>query len=78
MHYTVHDHTVAELIASRVNAEKEHLRLTSWEKNPDSKIVETDVTITKNYLTEAELKSLGGVVNAYLNLAKDRARCIFP
>jgi hypothetical protein len=73
LHYAVHGHTASELIMTRANAEKEHMGLTSWEKSPDGKIVKTDVGIAKNYLTETELKSLGRIVNAYLDLAEDRA-----
>ena len=78
LHYAVHDHTAAELILSRANTEKEHMGLTSWEKSPEGKIVKTDVSIAKNYLTETELESLGRIVNAYLDLAEDRARRHIP
>ncbi|NDV83149.1 virulence RhuM family protein [Bacteroides sp. 51] len=78
LHYAIHGHTAAELIISRANAEKEHMGLTSWEKSPDGKIIKTDVSIAKNYLTETELESLGRIVNAYLDLAEDRARRHIP
>ena len=78
MHFAVHGHTAAELIVSRANAEKEHMGLTSWEKSPNGKIVKTDVSIAKNYLTETELESLGRIVNAYLDLAEDRAKRHIP
>jgi hypothetical protein len=78
LHYAVHGHTAAELIMSRANAEKERMGLTSWEKSPEGKIVKTDVSIAKNYLTEVELESLGRIVNAYLDLAEDRAKRHIP
>ena len=78
LHYAIHGHTAAELIVSRANAEKEHMGLTSWEKSPNGKIVKTDVSIAKNYLTETELDSLGRIVNAYLDLAEDRAKRHIP
>ena len=78
LHYAIHGHTAAELIVSRANAEKEHMGLTSWEKSPNGKIVKTDVCIAKNYLTETELESLGRIVNAYLDLAEDRAKRHIP
>ncbi len=78
LHYAIHGHTAAELIVSRANAEKEHMGLTSWEKSPNGKIVKTDVSIAKNYLTETELESLGRIVNAYLDLAEDRAKRHIP
>jgi hypothetical protein len=78
LHYAVHGYTAAELIAARADAEKEHMGLTTWEKSPDGKIVKTDVSIAKNYLTETELESLGRIVNAYLDLAEDRAKRHIP
>jgi Virulence protein len=78
LHYAIHGHTAAELIISRADAEKEYMGLTSWEQSPDGKIVKTDVVIAKNYLTETELESLGRIVNAYLDLAEDRAKRHIP
>ncbi len=78
MHYAVHGHTAAELIVERANADKEHMGLTSWEKAPDGKIVKTDVSIAKNYLKETELESMGRIVNAFLDLAEDRAKRHIP
>jgi hypothetical protein len=78
LHYAVHGRTAAELILSRANAEKEHMGLTSWENSPGGKVVKTDVVVAKNYLTETELESLGRIVNAYLDLAEDRAKRHIP
>ena len=78
LHFAIHGHTAAELIVERANAEKEHMGLTTWENSPDGKIVKTDVSVAKNYLTETELESLGRIVNAYLDLAEDRAKRHIP
>lgn len=78
MHYAVHGHTAAELIVGRADAEKEHMGLTTWEKAPNGKIVKTDVSIAKNYLKEEELESMGRLVNAFLDLAEDRAKRHIP
>ncbi len=78
LHFGIHGHTAAELIMKRADSEKSHMGLTSWEKGPDGKILESDVSVAKNYLTKEELESLGRVVNAYLDLAEDRARRKIP
>ena len=78
LHYAVHGHTAAELIVERADAQKEHMGLTSWENAPDGKIVKTDVSIAKNYLTERELEDLERIVNAYLDLAERRAKRRIP
>jgi hypothetical protein len=62
----------------RADSTKDNMGLTSWEKAPDGKIVKTDVSIAKNYLSKDELESLGRVVNAYLDLAEERAKRKIP
>jgi len=73
MHYSVHQHTAAELIYERADAEKEHMGLTTWEGAPQGKIHKYDVSIAKNYLTEEELQQLERLVSAYLDLAELQA-----
>jgi len=78
MHYAVHGHTAAELIYERADAEKPHMGLTTWADAPDGKIVRSDVSIAKNYLSETEMRSLERIVSAYLDLAEDRAERHIP
>lgn len=78
MHYAIHGHTASELILNRADSNKPHMGLTSWEHGSDGKILKTDVPIAKNYLTAEELDSLGRIVNAYLELAENRARRKIP
>lgn len=78
LHYAIHGHTAAELIMTRADAEKEHMGLTSWENAPKGKIVKTDVSVAKNYLKGNELESLGRIVNAFLELAENRAKRHIP
>jgi hypothetical protein len=78
LHFAVHGRTAAELIAERADSTQENMGLTTWEKAPDGKILKTDVSIAKNYLTKDELQSLGRIVNAYLDLAEERARRRIP
>ncbi|MDR0863319.1 MAG: virulence RhuM family protein [Candidatus Symbiothrix sp.] len=78
MHYAVHKHTAAELIYQRADHTKENMGLTAWEKSPNGKILRTDVSIAKNYLTESELQSLGRIVNGYLDFAEEFAKQHIP
>ena len=78
LHFAIHGHTAAELIVERADAEKEHMGLTTWENAPEGKIVKTDVAIAKNYLKGDELESLGRIVNAFLDLAENRAKRHIP
>jgi len=78
LHFAIHGHTAAELILQRADASQPNMGLTHWEKAPDGKVLRTDVTVAKNYLSREELESLGRIVNAYLDLAEERARRKIP
>jgi len=78
LHFAIHGHTAAEHIYNRADSEKEHMGLTSWDNAPSGKVLKSDVTIAKNYLSKEELDSLGRIVNAYLDLAESRAKRNIP
>ena len=78
LHYAVTKHTAAELIVSRADSEKEHMGLTTWKKAPKGKIMKSDVSIAKNYLSKEELDDLSLIVNAVLDFAEARARRHIP
>lgn len=70
MHYAVHGHTAAEVIAERANSKQPQMGLTSFK---GSKIRSSDVTIAKNYLSEPEIKQLNLIVSLYLDFAELQA-----
>lgn len=78
LHFAIHGHTAAELIAKRADSSKDHMGLTTWKNAPDGKILKPDVAVAKNYLTEKELKSLDRFVTMYLDYAEDQAERTIP
>lgn len=70
MHWAAHQHTAAEIVYQRADAEKENMGLTSWE---GKQIKRSDTEIAKNYLTQTELDALNKIVSAYLDIAEVRA-----
>lgn len=78
LHFAIHGHTAAEIIMERANAEKEHMGLTSWKKAPDGKIMKSDVSVAKNYLSLSELDELNRIVTLYLDYAELQARRRIP
>ena len=78
LHFAIHGYTAAELVLKRADSSKENMGLTAWENSPHGRILKTDVVIAKNYLNKDELESLGRIVNAYLELAEERARRKIP
>ncbi len=78
MHWAVHRHTAPELIVERANAEKEHMGLTTWESAPNGKIVKSDVSIAKNYLSDEEMSYMERIVSLYLDYAELQAERQIP
>ena len=73
MHYAVTHQTAAEIVYDRADAEKPHIELMTWKNAPDGRVVKSDVTIAKNYLSEKEVSSLNLLTTAFLDMAEDRA-----
>lgn len=78
LHYAIHGHTAAEVIMLRANHEKEHMGLTSWRNAPKGKIVKSDVSVAKNYLSKEELQDLNQFVTMYLDYAERQAKRHIP
>lgn len=78
LHFAIHGKTASELIVDRANAEKEYMGLTTWKNSPDGKIVKSDVSIAKNYLSLEEVASLNRIVSMYLDYAENQAERRIP
>ena len=70
LHYAAHQHTAAELIYDRADANKPMVGMTNFKGNY---ITKEDVQIAKNYLTEQELTYLNLLVSQYLDFAEIQA-----
>lgn len=73
-HWAISGKTAAEIIYVSADATKLYMGLTSWKQAPEGKILKSDVTVAKNYLSEAHIKELNQIVSAYLDLAENRAQ----
>ncbi len=73
MHYAVTKQTAAEIIYERADAERPHMGLTSWKNAPDGRVIKSDVTVAKNYLSEKEVDALNRLSNAFIDIAEQRA-----
>lgn len=78
LHFAMPGNTAAEVIMNRADSKKERMGLTTWKNAPAGKIIKTDVTIAKNYLTEKELKTLDRFVTMYLDYAETQAERNIP
>ncbi len=52
--------------------------LTNWKHASEGKILKSDVSVAKNYLSELHIKELNRIVSAYLDLAESRAERMIP
>lgn len=73
LHWAITGKTAAEIIYSSADATKLYMGLTNWKQSPDGKILKSDVTVAKNYLSEKHISELNRIVSAYLDLAENRA-----
>ncbi len=74
LHYAITTMTAPEIIKSRADSKKDYMGLSTWKNAPDGKILETDVVIAKNYLTEEEIKELNNLVSMYLDFAERQVK----
>lgn len=66
-HFAITGKTAAEIIYDSADKNKEHMGLTSWKNSPDGRILQSDVVIAKNYLSEKEIKRLERNVSSYFD-----------
>ena len=74
LHWAIHGHTAAEIIAERADGTKPNMGLTTWKNAPKGRIRKADTEIAKNYLTEEEISTLNLLVDQYLSFAELQAR----
>jgi len=74
LHWAITGQTAAELIYDSATATKIFMGLSTWKHAPHGKILKSDVTVAKNYLSEVHVKELNRIVSAYLDLAENRAQ----
>ena len=72
--FAITGHTAPEIIANRADSSKEHMGMQTWKNAPDGKILKSDVTVSKNYLSQKELSGLNDIVNMYLDYAENQAK----
>ena len=52
--------------------------LTTWKNAPNGKIIKSDVSVAKNYLSKEEIDDLEHIVSAFLDIAENRAKRKIP
>ena len=70
-HFAIAGETAAEIIYHRADRTKEHMGLTTWKNSPDGRILQSDVTVAKNYLSEAQIRKLERAVTGFFDYIED-------
>lgn len=78
LHFAIHGQTAPEVIMNRADSTQENMGLCTWKNSPQGKILKSDVTVAKNYLTEVEIKQLERFVTMYLDYAETQAERKIP
>ena len=70
-HFAITGQTAAEIIYTKADSTKDHMGLTTWKNSPDGRILKSDVTIAKNYLSEQEISRIERAVSGYFDYIED-------
>lgn len=66
-HYAITGKTAAEIIFEKADKNEEKMGLTTWKNAPKGRILKSDVTIAKNYLSEVDIKKLERTISGYFD-----------
>lgn len=70
-HYAITGQTAAEIIFSKADHNEKNMGLITWKNSPDGRILKSDVTIAKNYLSEKQIRQLERTVTGYFDYIED-------
>ena len=70
-HYAIIGQTAAEIIYTNADHQKANMGLTTWKNAPDGRILKSDVTIAKNYLSTNDIKRLERAVSGFFDYIED-------
>ncbi len=70
-HYAITGQTAAEIVYTNADHTRDHMGLTTWKNAPDGRVLKSDVSVAKNYLTEKEIRQLERAVTGYFDYIED-------
>ena len=66
-HFAITGHTAAEIIALKADASKPLMGMSTYKNAPQGRVLKSDATVAKNYLSEDEIKKLERTVSAFFD-----------
>lgn len=70
-HFAISGETAAEIVFHNADSSREHMGLTTWKNAPDGRVLKSDVTIAKNYLSEQDIRRLERAVSGFFDYIED-------
>ena len=70
-HYAITGHTAAEIVYNKANHNQQNMGLTTWKYAPDGRILKSDVSVAKNYLSGEEIRRLERAVTGFFDYIED-------
>lgn len=77
-HFAITGRTAAEIIHDKADRNAPYMGLLTWKNAPHGRVLASDVTVAKNYLTEPEIKRLERTISGFFdyieNIIENRIR----
>ena len=70
-HSAITGQTAAEIVYTKADHTKEHMGLTTWKNAPEGRVLKSDVSVAKNYLSEKQIRQLERAVSGYFDYIED-------
>lgn len=70
-HYAITGQTAAEIVYNKADHTKGHMGLTTWKNAPEGRVLKSDVSVAKNYLSEKQIRQLERTVSGYFDYIED-------
>ena len=70
-HFAITGETAAEIVFHNADSNRENMGLTTWKNAPDGRVLKSDVTIAKNYLSEKDIRRLERAVSGFFDYIED-------
>ncbi len=71
-HYAISEKTAAEIIYATADKTKHNMGLTTWKNAPAGRILKSDTTVAKNYLSTPDIKKLERTVSSYFDYIENQ------
>ncbi len=70
-HYAITKQTAAEIIYKNADSQEQNMGLNTWKNAPKGRILKSDVSVAKNYLSLEQIRKLERAVSGYFDYVED-------